>query len=122
MKEMKNVVVDSCHNIMYDVPNFPKRLNSKVLTVKNLAPEKINSLRMTYGSYAYLENIDKEKYEIFVLHGSARTHHRNKRIQKKWKKRYHYTQFLLVDKEEFNSLGLDFDGDICTIAYKEENK
>ena len=122
MLEMKNVIVDSIHNIMYDVPYLPKRLlNSKVLTVKNLVPEKINSLRMTYGSYDYLENIDKEKYQIFVLHGSARTYHGKKRIQKKWRKRYHYIQFLLVDKEEFNSLGLDFDGDTCTIAYKEES-
>ena len=117
MQEMRNVVV--YNNVMYDVPTFPKRLNLKVLTVKNLVPEKINSLRMTYGSYAYLEDIDKEKYEIFVLHGSTRTYHRNKRIQKKWRKRYHYFQFLLVDKKEFNSLGLDFDGDTCTIIYKE---
>ena len=121
MTKMKNVVVDSCHNIMYDVPYLPKRLNLKLLTAKYLAPEKITSLRMTYGSYAYLEDIDKEKYQIFVLHGSARTYHRNKRIQKKWRKRYHYIQILLVDKEEFNSLGLDFDGDTCTIVYKEEN-
>ena len=120
MQEMKNVVVDSIHNIMYDCFTFLKRLNSKVLTVKYLAPEKISDLRMTYGSYEYLENIDKEKYEIFVLHGSTRTYHRNKRIQKKWRKRYHYIQFLLVDKKEFNSLGLDFDGDTCTIVYREE--
>ena len=118
---MKNVIVDSIHNIMYDVPYLPKRsLNSKILTAKNLAPEKITSLRMTYGSYAYLEDIDKEKYQIFVLHGSARTYHGKKRIKKKWNKRYHYIQILLVDKEEFNSLGLDFDGDTCTIVYKEE--
>lgn len=122
MLEIKNVVVDSIHNIMYDVPYLrTKRLNSKVLTVKNLIPEKINSLRMTYGSYAYLENIDKEKYEIFILHGCARTYHSKKRIKKKWQKRYHYIQFLLVDKKEFNSLGLDFDGDTCTIAYKEKS-
>lgn len=123
MTKIKNVMVDSCHNLMYDLydyPISPKRLNPKILTVKNLRPEKINSLRMTYGSYAYLENIDKEKYEIFILHGSARTYHRNKRIQKKWRKRYHYIQVLLVDKEEFNSLGLDFDGDTCTIIYKED--
>ena len=117
MTKIKNVVV--YNNIMYEYPTFPKRLTTKLLTAKYLAPEKVNSLRMTYGSYAYLENIDKEKYQIFTLHGSTRTHHRNKRIQKKWIKRYHYTQFLLVDKEEFNSLGLDFDGDVCTIAYKE---
>ena len=120
MTKMRNVVVESCNNVMYDLSSFSKRINPKVLTVKNLVPEKINSLRMTYASYAYLEDIDKEKYEIFTLHSATRTHHRNKRIQKKWRKRYHYTQFLLVDKEEFNSLGLDFDGDTCTIAYKEE--
>lgn len=123
MQKMKNVMIDSCHNIMYEVP-YPrtKRLNPKVLTVKYLAPEKINSLRMTYDSYDYLENIDKEKYQIFVFHGCKRTYHRNKRIQKKWRKRYNYIQNLLVDKKEFNSLGLDFDGDTCTIVYKEENK
>lgn len=120
MTKMKNVVVDSIHNIMYDVPTFPKRLNPKILTAKNLAPEMINSLRMTYGSYAYLEDIDKEKYEIFTLHGCARTYHGKKRIKKKWIKRYHYFQFLLVNKEEFNSLGLDFDGDTCTVVYKED--
>lgn len=118
MTKIRNVVV--YNNIMYDVPYLPKKLGPKLLTAKNLVPEKVNSLRMTYGSYDYLEDIDKEKYQIFVLHGSTRTHHRNKRIQKKWIKRYRYIQFLLVDKEEFNSLGLDFDGDICTIAYKEE--
>lgn len=118
MTKIKNVVV--YNNIMYEYPTFPKRLTTKLLTAKYLAPEKVSSLRMTYGSYAYLEDIDKEKYQIFTLHGSTRTHHRNKRIQKKWIKRYRYTQFLLVDKEEFNSLGLDFDGDVCTIAYKEE--
>lgn len=118
MTKIKNVVI--YNNIMYDVPYFTKRLTPKLLTAKYLAPEKVNSLRMTYGSYDYLENIDKEKYQIFVLHGCTRTYHRNKRIQKKWRKRYHYTQFLLVYKEEFNSLGLDFDGDICTIAYKED--
>lgn len=117
MTKIKNVVV--YNNIMYEYPTFPKRLTTKLLTAKYLAPEKINSLRMTYGSYDYLEDIDKEKYQIFTLHGSTKTHHRNKRIQKKWIKRYHYTQFLLVDKEEFNSLGLDFDGDVCTIAYRE---
>lgn len=114
MTKIKNVMVDSCHNLMYDLydyPISPKRLNPKILSVKNLRPEKINSV--------YLEDIDKEKYEIFILHGSARTYHRNKRIQKKWRKRYHYIQILLVDKEEFNSLGLDFDGDTCTIIYKE---
>lgn len=120
MQEMRNVVVDSCNNIMYDFPTFPKRLNLKVLPVKILMPEKISDLRMTYGSYDYLEDIDREKYRIFALHGSTRTYHRNKRIQKKWRKRYHYIQLLLVDKKEFNSLGLDFDGDICTIIYKED--
>ena len=118
MTKIRNVVI--YNNIMYEYPIFPKRrLYPKLLTAKYLAPEKITNLRMTYGSYAYLEDIDKEKYEIFTLHSATRTHHRNKRIQKKWRKRYHYTQFLLVDKEEFNSLGLDFDGDTCTIAYKE---
>ena len=118
MTKIKNVVI--YNDIMYEYPTFPKRLTTKLLTAKYLAPKKVNSLRMTYGSYDYLEDIDKEKYQIFVLHGSTRTHHRNKRIQKKWIKRYRYTQFLLVDKEEFISLGLDFDGDVCTIAYKEE--
>jgi len=117
MTKIKNVVV--YNNIMYEYSTFPKRLTTKLLTAKYLVPEKVSSLRMTYESYAYLEDIDKEKYQIFTLHGSTRTHHRNKRIQKKWIKRYHYTQFLLVDKEEFNSLGLDFDGDVCTIAYRE---
>lgn len=121
MTKIKNVVI--YNNIMYDcgVPYHAKKLDTKILTAKNLAPEKINSLRMTYGSYAYLEDIDKEKYEIFTLHGYARIYHGKKRIKKKWKKRYHYTQFLLVDKEEFNSLGLDFDGDTCTVVYKEES-
>lgn len=118
MTKIKNVVV--YNNIMYEYPTFPKRLTTKLLTAKYLAPKKVNSLRMTYGSYAYLEDIDKEKYEIFVLHGSTRTYHGKKRIKKKWKKRYHYFQFLLVDKEEFNSLGLDFDGDTCTVVYKED--
>lgn len=120
MTKIRNVVV--YNNIMYecDVPYLAKKLNPKLLTAKYLAPEKITNLRMTYGSYDYLENIDKEKYKIFTLHSVARARHRNKRIQKKWRKRYHYTQFLLVDKEEFNSLGLDFDGDTCTIIYKEE--
>ena len=117
MTKIRNVVV--YNNMMYEYPIFPKRLNLKLLTAKYLAPEKITNLRMTYGSYDYLEDIDKEKYEIFTLHSVTRAYHHNKRIQKKWRKRYHYTQFLLVDKEEFNSLGLDFDGDICTIAYKE---
>lgn len=119
MTKMRNVLVISYNNIMYDIPNFTKILNPKVLTVKDLVPKKINSLRMTYGSYAYLEDIDKEKYEIFVLHGCAKNYHGKKRIKKKWNKRYHYTQNLLVDKKEFNSLGLDVDGDTCTIVYKE---
>lgn len=119
MKNNKqNVTISVDRKIMYNNYTHIKE-NAKILPVKIFNPIIVNNVYGSYASYEELSNIDQEKYMSFTIFGYVRYFNKNKRIQKKWHKRYSWFNILLVSKEELNKLDLNPDEDTCTIVYQE---